>query len=97
MELDKIRLGGWLQLNGAAMRPRRDYCSNRLLTGALQLPHLGQLLVDEAWAMAPGTLAPTGLANLQVPMARVSDASECALKPNQINNSGLHHYFLFHV
>lgn len=65
------RVGG-VQLNGAAMRPRRDYSSNRLVAGALQLPHLGQLLLDEAWSMSPGTLAPAGFANLQVPTARMS-------------------------
>jgi Mini-chromosome maintenance replisome factor len=47
------------------MRPRRDYQTNRLVPGRLQLPPASQLLLDET-TMAPGTLAPAGIANLQV-------------------------------
>ncbi len=53
------------QLNARSMRPKRDYRSNRLVGGALQLPPSSQLLLDET-VMAAGTLAPTGVANLQV-------------------------------
>ena len=47
------------------MRPRRDYQTNRLVPGRLQLPPASQLLLDET-TMAAGTLAPAGIANLQV-------------------------------
>ena len=54
-----------LQLNARSMRPRRDYQTNRLVPGRLQLPPASQLLLDET-TMAAGTLAPAGVANLQV-------------------------------
>ena len=54
-----------LQLNERSMRPRRDYQTNRLVPGRLQLPPASQVLLDET-TMAPGTLAPAGVANLQV-------------------------------
>lgn len=54
-----------MQLNNGEMRPTGDIITDRLDTGPLQLPHLGQLLLDEVGQMFNGNLTQIGLANLQ--------------------------------
>ena len=54
-----------MQLNSGAMRPTGDVITDRLDTGPLQLPHLGQLLLNETGHMSDGNLTRLGLENLQ--------------------------------
>lgn len=53
-----------VQLNGAPYCPRRDYKSNRLIPGRLQLAGRTQVLLDET-VMTNGQLQTNGILNLQ--------------------------------
>lgn len=59
------RLALRAQLNRVVWRPARDYASNRLVGGALQLPAHTALLLDET-ALAAGALTAAGVENLRV-------------------------------
>ncbi len=61
-----------MQLNNGEMRPTGDIITDRLDTGPLQLPHLGQLLLDEVGQMFNGNLTQIGLANLQACSSQTS-------------------------
>ncbi|XP_058110592.1 mini-chromosome maintenance complex-binding protein isoform X1 [Magnolia sinica] len=52
-------------LNTAALGPKKDYKSNRLLTGVLQLAQGTHLIIDET-QLQSGTLNATGVANAQL-------------------------------
>ena len=54
-----------LQLNEAPYCPRKDYKSNRLVSGRLQLAARTQFLLDET-VMTSGQLQSNGILNLQV-------------------------------
>ena len=60
-----------LQLNEAPYCPRRDYKSNRLVPGRLQLSGRTQVLVDET-VMATGQLQTNGILNLQASCSRLN-------------------------
>ncbi|XP_026412288.1 mini-chromosome maintenance complex-binding protein-like [Papaver somniferum] len=52
-------------LNTASLSPKKDYRTNRLITGTLQLADGTHLILDET-QLYPGTLNSTGVENVQV-------------------------------
>ncbi|XP_026424247.1 mini-chromosome maintenance complex-binding protein-like isoform X2 [Papaver somniferum] len=52
-------------LNTASLAPKKDYKSNRLITGSLQLADGTHLILDET-QLNPGTLNSTGVENVQI-------------------------------
>ena len=67
-----------MQLNEAPYCPRRDYTSNRLVPGRLQLAGRTQLLLDET-LMTSGQLQTNGILNLQASSGFSSNLAQARL------------------